>query len=194
MPVNHFIEVLNSRIRLSAPYELFLRQHVHAVYAKAGHELLPVRHKKLVFFFVEKGMIYSWHEDHAGGQVPSHFASEDQFLATAMNPLYPTLILDGLSCVEDSVLITGDIAMTDEAIRTFPEARELVNLMVNEGQLLLQERHNALMLHDATERYHQMLKIAPGIFGRVPERLLAPYLNMSRGHFNYIKNKPYKGR
>lgn len=188
MPVNHFIHVLNSYLPLSQGYQDFLREHVKTIYVKAKDVLLPFNHHKLVFFFVYKGMIYSWKEDDGGNVIPRQFTHENQLTGTTINPLYPVLIPDGISCVEDSILITGDVAISPKAVEKFNEARELINILVSNGQVQQQKLHNALLLHDAKDRYKSLQVIAPELFRRVPERLLAPYLNMSRGHLNRLKN------
>lgn len=133
-------------------------------------------------------MIYSWKEDDDGNVTPSQFTYENQLTGTTINPLYPVLIPDGISCVEDSILVTGDVAISPKAIEQFDEARDLINILVSNGQVQQQKLHNALLLHDAKDRYKSLQEIAPELFKRVPERLLAPYLNMSRVHLNRLKN------
>ncbi|MBB6108721.1 cAMP-binding domain of CRP or a regulatory subunit of cAMP-dependent protein kinases [Mucilaginibacter lappiensis] len=193
MPVNHFIQLLNSYLPLSEAYQDFTRHHVQTIHAKAKEILLPLNHHKLVFIFVFKGMIFSWRNDGAGNVVPRNFTHEGQLTGTTIHPLYPVVIPDGISCLEDSIVVMGEIAIAKPAIELFDEARELINILVHQNQYHQQELQEALLIHDAEHRFKKMQSLAPELFKRVPERLLAPYLNMSRVHFNRLKNRVYKG-
>lgn len=188
-PIDQYIGVLNRLHPISPAYEHFLRKSVTIRLLKPKEHFLPLGHHASVFCFVAKGLIYSYQLNRSGDLIPTHFALENQFLGTVRHPLYPEQISDGIMCLDESVLVTGKVSLAAEAVRRFAEARDLIDITVNEANREYQRLQAIRLLHSPEERVENFKAFAPGLFNRVNQKLIATYLNMSRVYFNQLKNK-----
>ena len=188
-PIDQYIAVLNSSHRMSPAYEQFLREASTVKHLKSKEEILPLGHHTSAFYFVAKGLIYSWQLNQAGERIPVHFASENHFIGTVMHPLFPEHIPDGIACIEESIVVTGETNLAVRAVSQFEEARDLIHIVVNNAHRDLQKLLNIRLLHTPEERFYGFKAASLDLYNRVPQGLLASYLNMSRVYFNQLKNK-----
>jgi hypothetical protein len=191
-PIDQFIHWLENFHPISPAYEEFLRGRVHVLHVKARKDILPPNHRQSVFCFVATGLIYSWRANTEDARTPIYFARENQSIGTVRHPLYPEHIPDGITCLENSILVVGETSLAVDAVARFEEARDLIDIVVNGAYRNVEKLHLARHLHPGHERYKSLETLAPEQFKRVPQGLLAAYLNISRSQFSYIKSKRRK--
>ena len=86
---------------------------------------------------------------------------------------------ENVELLEESTLVSIDYAQLQQLYRTFPEFNFVGRVLTERYYVLSEERTLSLRLQTALERYHDLLKSNPLLFGRAPLKQIASYLGMT---------------
>lgn len=126
--------------------------------------------------------------DEEGNEITYDFFMENQSIAL----FRPEELLESpcsIVCIEDSVMVVGDLSTEQESYEQYPEFALITRSMI-EGNLGELQDENAVFIRlPAEERVRRMMKRRPELFTRVPQHQLASYLGMTPESLSRIKRR-----
>ncbi|MFS0671644.1 Crp/Fnr family transcriptional regulator [Ornithinibacillus sp. 179-J 7C1 HS] len=152
--------------------------------AKQGYPINPTK-----CYFVLSGCIRQYRIDSNGKEVTTNFYTEEQPIL-----LSNLLELDhtskySLTCVEDAVLVVGDIESEEDMYEQYSELEKMTRRMM---EIYLGEAQNDLTQFISStpeERYKSIIQKRPNLVNRVPQHQLASYLGMTPESLSRIKKR-----
>jgi CRP/FNR family cyclic AMP-dependent transcriptional regulator len=176
-----------------------LRRHIEEIIAPLSNQefdhilshFTAVRRKKHQFiiqadedvkndYWVLKGCLKAYTLDADGKEHILSFAMENWWV-TDYNA-YHNKIKSGIfiSCIEDCELLAITLENREELCKEMHKMEHFWNVKTKNGYIALQKRVLSLLKNSAQERYEQLLEQYPKLFQRVPKKMIASYLGVSR--------------
>lgn len=144
-------------------------------------------------YIVRKGCLRSYVIDAAGKEHVLQFAPEgwaigDMKATIRKEPA--TLFVDAL---EDSEVLEVDMDLMEDAVHERPELTGAILNKLRRNIVALNERIVDLMAATGEERYLRFMTTYPGLFQRLPQKLIASYLGLTPESLSRIRNGIAKG-
>lgn len=176
----------------------FLRRHIEEIVALTDDEFAFVssfftvkrlrKHQFLVqqgepvnsTYLTVSGCLKAYHLDQDGKEHILQFAVEDWWVSDF--PAFYTRADATISvdCIEDSELLALSYDDREKICRAVHKMEHFFLVKSNFGFAALQQRILSLLNKNAYERYEQFALLYPQTLRRVPKRLIAAYLGVSR--------------
>ena len=131
-------------------------------------------------YWVISGAVKSYYLDEKGREHILQFAFENWWVTdydAYFNQQAATLHID---CLEDCQLLAITLEQREQLCREVPMMEHFWRLKIQKGFISLQRRILTLLRLPAEERYRQLLHTFPDLPQRVPKKLIAAYLGLSR--------------
>lgn len=153
-----------------------------------GHILQQPGDRKLLKFYVKKGLLRSYIIDSKGKEHIFMFAPESWILADVESLEYgkpATLFID---CLEDTELVVFDKDLLVQKEVTKEMTIQYINRLYRRMGVL-QRRVLMLMSAPAIDRYAYFLEAYPDLPNRVPQRMIATYLGITPQALSSLRAK-----
>ena len=154
---------------------------------KKGELFLQEGQYKKQLGFIISGALYCYYLKN-GEEVIDEFSFENEFITDYYSYLTKSPVLKNVKCIEDSELLVIDF----DTIESTFSGKENQNTwrIIAEG-MFLNWHHKAisLMLDDAETRYLKLSEKRSDLIQRVPQYLIASYLNVKPETLSRIRKK-----
>jgi CRP-like cAMP-binding protein len=143
-------------------------------------------------YFVLEGCARKFSVDENGKEVTSDFFTENQSIVifsennTIVSPYE-------VECLEDSIMIVGDLDEQDNEMEKYPEFESIVMKMMQSNMGELQDSFASFIGMSPEERVKHMMSKRPELFSRVPQHQLASYLGITPESLSRIKGRLGQG-
>lgn len=131
-------------------------------------------------FFVLSGCLKAYHIDGEGKEHILQFAFPDWWI-TDYNAYYnqtnATITVD---CIEDCEVLCLSLYNNEKLCAEMHKIEHFVRKKSNTGYIALQQRILSMLNNNPQERYEKLLQLYPSLFQKVPKKLIASYLGVSR--------------
>ena len=157
---------------------------------KSKNEILLSNGKNSqVSYFVKKGCLRIYYIDEEGKDITRYIAFENQFATELVSFITNEPAQENIQVIEKSELlyITHDDFRT--LIKTIPKWKDFYNIYLEKAYVNSSKRLISFTTLDASERYKQLFKINPNIVRRLPNKIVASYINISQETLSRIKSK-----
>lgn len=94
-----------------------------------------------------------------------------------------------LACVEDCILVVGDLSTETDFLERFPRLEILVRMMVDQDFGKQQEMLASYIITSPEERYLKLLESPYNLIQRVPQYQLAGYLGITPESLSRIRKR-----
>lgn len=186
-------------------YYLLLRKHIEEIcvltdaewacisecftYKKLKKHQFLVQKDELVpsEYWVIKGFLKTYAIDREGKEHILQFAMENYWTSdfqAFQNQVPATLFID---CIEESEFFCLRLENRERLCREFPKMTNFFRIKSHYGYIALQQRIMSLLTETAEERYNNLIKRLPLLVQRVPKKLLASYLGVTRETLSRLK-------
>jgi CRP-like cAMP-binding protein len=129
-------------------------------------------------YFVEQGLIRSYYYKRKR-EITNWFMPEHSFIISVKSFFHQKPSLEDIEVLEDATLLSINYQDLQYLFNTYPHYNFTGRVLLQEYYILSEERNISLRRQTAKERYDDLLRINPGLFNRVPHRMIASYLGMS---------------
>ncbi|SHL60545.1 cAMP-binding domain of CRP or a regulatory subunit of cAMP-dependent protein kinases [Chitinophaga jiangningensis] len=131
--------------------------------------------------------------DTTGEERVFEFAYENNFIADYHSFITQTPSEKSIICLEDTTVMVIDRAQLQQLAAAHPFVAAMSEKMNELLFLKMHERVKSLLLSNATERYEQLLSSRADLANRIPQYLLASYLNVTPETISRIRRKNLSG-
>jgi CRP-like cAMP-binding protein len=139
-------------------------------------------------FFVNNGLLRVYFVDNIGEEKTFHFSLENTFATDYKSLLKGIPSNYSIQAIED----TQVIIMSDEMIKAGYEklrnGEKLGRLLAEDYFFMFNDKIQSIYTEQPLDRYTNLNHSFPNIFQRVPQHLIASYLNISSVHLSRLKN------
>jgi CRP/FNR family transcriptional regulator len=138
-------------------------------------------------YWIIKGLLKTYAIDKEGKEHILQFAMEQYWTSdfqAFQNQVPATLFID---CIEDSEFFCLRLENRERLCREIPKMTNFFRIKSHYGYIALQQRIMSLLTETAEERYNNLIKKLPYLIQRVPKKLLASYLGVTRETLSRLK-------
>tara|TARA_B110000971_G_C19991602_1_gene492235 strand:- start:475 stop:1053 length:579 start_codon:yes stop_codon:yes gene_type:complete len=139
-------------------------------------------------FFINKGVLRFYFVDNNGEEKTFHFAIENTFATDYKSFLKRIPSSYSIQALEDTQVITMSLEMLLSGYEILNNGEKLGRLLAEDYFFMFNDKIQAIYTQTPLERYHDLTISFPKIFQRVPQHLIASYLNISSVHLSRLKN------
>lgn len=155
--------------------------------AKKNETLLSQGQTSQRTFFVGKGCLRIFFINHDGQEATRYFAFENQF-ATALNSFIANVPSEEyIQAIEHTKLLYINHKDFYHLLDIIPQWEKFYRSYLEKAYINNTNRLMSFITQDATERYRQLLDQNPMVVRRLPNKMVASYLNISQETLSRLK-------
>ena len=131
-------------------------------------------------YFVINGCLKAYHIDSTGKEHILQFALQNWWITdfqAFFNQTKSTLFID---CIEESELLSLSFENAEKLCSEMHKMEHFFRKKSNSGYVALQQRILSMLNNNPKEQYDKLLLQNPILFQKVPKKLIASYLGVSR--------------
>jgi CRP-like cAMP-binding protein len=176
--MEQLIALLKMIAPMSARLEAHLRTIIRKKTYKKGDIILPLGSVCDHIFYIESGLVRSYHR-HEEKDISIWFMKEGDVCIAVLSFFRRISAMEEHVALEDCVCWGISHEELEDAYRRFPRFRHQGQLLTQEYYCQSEERAISFKLKTALERYEELMEKAPGLILRVPNIYLASYIGIS---------------
>jgi CRP-like cAMP-binding protein len=157
---------------------------------KRKNEILLSKGKNSqVSYFVKKGCLRLFYIDEKGKDVTRYIAFENQFATELVSFITNQPAQETIQAVESSELLYITHDDFRHLMKIIPKWKDFYSIYLEKAYVNNSKRLMSFTTLNASERYNQLFKINPNIVKRIPNKIVASYINISQETLSRIKPK-----
>ncbi|RYM35950.1 Crp/Fnr family transcriptional regulator [Brumimicrobium glaciale] len=159
---------------------------------KSKNEILLSNGKNSqVSYFVKKGCLRLFYLDDQGKDITRYIAFENQFATELVSFITNQPAQESIQVIENSELLYISHEDFRHLLEIVPKWKDFYNIYLEKAYVNNSKRLISFTTLDASERYKQLFKINPNIVKRLPNKIVASYINISQETLSRVKAKIY---
>jgi CRP-like cAMP-binding protein len=131
-------------------------------------------------YWIKSGLLISTFQDSKGKDHIIQFAIEKCWITDQQAFYNKTRATFNIVCLEDSEVLCLSFANREKLCADIPKMETFFRKKANDSFVKQQKRLLTYMTSEAKERYDLLLQEYPGLVQRVPKKILAAYLGVTR--------------
>ncbi|MEK4531613.1 Crp/Fnr family transcriptional regulator [Solibacillus sp. FSL K6-1554] len=158
-------------------------------YKKGKYLLMQGNISDIKCYFVLMGCVRQFFVDESGKEVTSNFFTEEEAIPIINEKTQGELSKYSLVCVEDSILVVGDVTSESTMFNKYPQLEMMIRKMMEINLGEMQDQLCEFISSSPEERYNIILRQRPQLIERVPQHQLASYLGITPESLSRIKKR-----
>jgi CRP-like cAMP-binding protein len=138
--------------------------------------------------FINKGAMYCVYNKEGADKI-DEFSFENEFITDYLSFLTGMPADKDIICLEDSEVLTIEKQTIQNLYLANPQFERIGRLMAEGLFINWHLKAKSLFMDDAETRYYKLVSDKPGLVQRVPQYLIASYLNVSPETISRIRKK-----
>lgn len=151
--------------------------------------LLPKGKNSQVSYFVVKGCLRLFYIDEEGKDITRYIAFENQFATELVSFITNQPAQESIQVIENSELLYITHRDFRQLMKTIPKWKDFYNIYLEKAYVNNSKRLISFTTLNALERYEQLFDVNPDIVKRLPNKVVASYINISHETLSRIKSK-----
>lgn len=131
-------------------------------------------------FFVLEGCLKAYHVSQDGKEHILQFALPDWWICDFNAYFNQTKATLNIDCIEDTEVLCLSLYNREKLCSEMHKIEHFFRRKSNSGYIALQQRILSMLNNNPQERYEKLLQLYPALFQKVPKKLIASYLGVSR--------------
>lgn len=140
-------------------------------------------------YFVLQGCVRQFAVDEDGRETTFNFFTEEQGVTIFNQHTLEKASKYSLSCLEDCVLIVGDLSFEQQMYDNHSELETMTRRMIEENIGEMHDDFATFIASSPEERYKRLLEKRPNLIDRVPQHQLASFLGITPESLSRIKRR-----
>lgn len=140
-------------------------------------------------YFVKKGCLRIFFINDEGKDVTRYIAFENQFATALVSFISNEPAEEIIQAIENSELLYISHNDFRYLMTIIPKWKDFYSIYLEKAYVNNSKRLMSFTTLDASERYDQLFKINPNIVKRLPNKIVASYINISQETLSRIKSK-----
>lgn len=157
-----------------------ISSHFHVKKAKKHEFLIEQGQHTRDSFFIVSGIIKAYELDENGKEYIIQFARENYWVGDFAAIILGRAAILNIDCVEDCVVLVLSEKAKNDLCAKYIDFANFFRKKLERGFIYLQHRILSQMKDSAEERYNQFLQKSPELLQRIPKKMLAAYLGISK--------------
>ena len=183
---------IKKNIEIGAEDLKIILSYFKIVKKKKNEILLSAGKISQVSYFVKKGCLRLFFIDDNGKDVTRYIAFENQFATALVSFITNEPAKETIQVIEDSELLYITHKDFRNLMKIMPKWKDFYNIYLEKAYVNNSKRLTSFTTLNASERYNQLFQINPNIVKRLPNKIVASYINISQETLSRIKSKSYK--
>lgn len=141
------------------------------------------------YYFLEAGLLRSYYLDENGHEKITQFGIENWWMTDleSFTTQRPSKIY--MQALEPTRALSIDYADLESAFRTVPKMERFFRKLTERMYIALHNKHEYYLQQDGHTKYFGFLQQIPNFVQRVPQYMLASYLEITPEHLSYLRKK-----
>ena len=157
---------------------------------KNKNEILLAHGKVSEFsYFVKKGCLRIYFINDEGKDSTRYIAFENQFATALVSFITKEPAEETIQAIENSELLCISHNDFRHLIKIVPKWKDFYTIYLEKAYVNNSKRLMSFTTLSAAERYDQLFKINPNIVKRLPNKIVASYINISNETLSRLKSK-----
>lgn len=131
-------------------------------------------------YWIKSGLVISSFNDSKGKEHIIQFAIENCWITDQQAFYNRSKAIFNIVCLEDSEMLCLSYSNREKLCEEVPKMNTFFRKKANDSFVKQQRRLLTYMTSEASERYDLLLQEYPGLVQRVPKKILAAYLGVTR--------------
>ncbi|WBX75768.1 Crp/Fnr family transcriptional regulator [Tenacibaculum ovolyticum] len=165
--------------------------HFKTIKKSKNETLLSNGKNSQVSYFVNKGCLRLFYLDELGKDVTRYIAFENQFATELVSFITNQPAQESIQVIENSELLYITHEDFRHLMKIIPKWKDFYNTYLEKAYVNNSKRLISFTTLNASERYKQLFQINPNIVKRLPNKIVASYINISQETLSRIKSKFY---
>ena len=182
------IQFLSNFSNLSDELVQKLAEVIPVITTKKGTILLKAGELQKECYYVLKGLIRQF-QFVEGTERTTAFYTETNGTVSSIHYSDQTPSTFFLECMEDCLLICGNVELSDEHIRQFPELLEVTRGILEKDLNESRQTYSNFVLSTPKERYLNFLETRKDLHNRIPLHQIASFLGMTPESLSRIRKR-----
>jgi len=140
-------------------------------------------------YFIDKGCLRIFFLTAGGTEATRHFAFENQFATALVSFITNETSKEFVQAIEDTILYYISQKDFYHLLQIIPQWEKLYRHYLEYAYVTNTNRLMSFITLDATARYRQLLAQNPSIVMRLPNKMVASFLNISQETLSRLKSK-----
>ncbi len=180
---------LERKIQLTAgEFDLFYTKFTPLSYRKKEH-LLHTGEICDAYFFITEGLVKSYYHDEKGKEHITAFAIENWWVTDLEGFFTKRPSKLNIQALEETRVLAIQYKELHQVFEDIPSLNVFFRIQMQNMVMALQRRHHFYMKLDGKERYDFLVKTLPDFVQRVPQYMLASYLELTPEYLSELRKK-----
>lgn len=141
-------------------------------------------------FFITEGLVRIYKIDPKGNEKIAHFGIENWWMTNMESFILEQPSLLYIQALEFTTVLTISKSKLEMAFEKIPKLERLFRIITENMFVAIERKNELYMKFSSKERYHNLVDHIPGFAQRVPQYMIASYLDITPEYLSEIrKNK-----
>jgi CRP/FNR family transcriptional regulator, anaerobic regulatory protein len=138
-------------------------------------------------YFIITGLVRSFYIDHKEAEKITLFAIEDWWVTNMESFVNKTPSLVNIQALEPTTVLRLSKEALEELYVSIPKLERLFRMITENMLIAIQRKNDVYMQMKSKERYDDLIKTFPDFIQRVPQYMIASYLEMTPEYLSELR-------
>ncbi|NQX83076.1 MAG: Crp/Fnr family transcriptional regulator [Flavobacteriaceae bacterium] len=140
-------------------------------------------------FFIVEGLVRSFYIDNKGNEKISNFAIENWWITDIESYVRESPSYSYIQTVENTKILMVSKVALEKLFVSIPKLERFFRIISDNTLIALQRKNDIYMQMNSKERYTHLVEGFPSFAQRVPQYMIASYLEMTPEYLSEIRRK-----
>lgn len=138
-------------------------------------------------YFILNGLVRSFYIDHKGNEKITQFALENWWVTNMESFINQTSSLLSIQALEDTQMLSINKEQLENLYVSMPKLERLFRIITENMLIAIQRRNNIYLQMMSKERYSSLLQHYPDFAQRIPQYMIASYLEITPEYLSELR-------
>lgn len=141
------------------------------------------------FYFITQGLVRFYYIDHKASEVITQFAIENWWFTNYESFITKQPSRVYIETIEPTTLLSISKFEFEELLQRLPKLERFFRLITENMLMATQKKYEYYLKMNSKDKYHEIVKHIPQLIQRVPQYMIASYLEISPEYLSQIRKQ-----